>query len=185
MLTLGKKWSLLLLPLIQAILRFLHSFSLLKYRDGFVPCNKGSCNCGEIQILVYWFSCWKGESCSTKKKKFLSVRVRCSKQRSNPAKISCVVGLLACCLADPSGTLLVPEWRSCHCIRLTVCTEAQLMLSCNCFLNAENSNKAHMHACTYMLTAMLRLMEISQIANPVWNQKFPSKTSAHWFGQQS
>lgn len=119
------------------------------------------------------------------KKILLSVRLRCSKQRSNLEKISCVGGLPPCCLAEPPGTLQVPEWRSCHYFRFTVCTEAQLMLSCNCFLNAENSNKAHMHACTYMLTAMLRLMEILQIANPVWNQKLPTKTSAHLFGQQS
>lgn len=43
------------------------------------------------------------------KRIFLSVRVRCSKQRSNLEKITCVVGLLPCCLADPSGTLSVPE----------------------------------------------------------------------------
>lgn len=176
MLTLGKKGSLLLLPLIQAILCFLHSFSLIKYGDGIMPCNKGICNCGEIKNLVYLFSCYLF---ITPQKIFLSVRVRCSKQKSNLEKISCFVGLLPCCLADPSGTLLVPERRSCRYFRLTVCTEAQLMLSCNCFLNAENSNKAHMHARTYMLTAMLRLMEILYIANPVWNGIASNQTWAH------
>lgn len=34
------------------------------------------------------------------------------------------------------------------------------MLSCNCFLNAESSQKAHMHAYIYVLIATLRLMEI-------------------------
>lgn len=117
-----------------------------------------------VEIYKILFTCSAAEKeravHNSTKKIFPSVRVRCSKQKSNIEKISCFVGLLPCCLADPSGTLLVPERRSCHYFRLTVCTEAQLMLSCNCFLNAENSNKAHMHACTYVLTAMLRLMEI-------------------------
>lgn len=46
---------------------------------------------------------------SSTKKIFQRVRVRCSKQRSKLEKISCVVGLLPCCLADPPGTLSVPE----------------------------------------------------------------------------
>lgn len=46
---------------------------------------------------------------SSTKKIFQSVRVRCSKQRGKLEKISCVVGLVPCCLADPPGTLSVPE----------------------------------------------------------------------------
>lgn len=63
----------------------------------------------------------------------------------------CVAGFLPCCLAEPPGKLAVPEWKTCHCFKLTTCTEAQLMLYCNCFLNVENSQKAHMHTYLYML----------------------------------